>query len=641
MVMDPDTTWIGMEYFCNKTDELWFELDEALRRLAIEELDRMDLAQPQDVLDGTVQRMEKTYPAYFGTYDRFDTIKAYTDQFENLFLVGRNGMHKYNNADHSMLCSMVAVDNIVAGNASKANIWAINTEQEYHEEKKPQQASENEIPGLLKSRVKHPFLVDYLWSNRANRAWWMVGMAVIILELIVFKIRYPFANYMPDSYSYLQAAYSNADVNLWPVGYSKFLRLLSVFTHSDKIVVSIQYLNLQVSSLFFFFTLIYFVRPGKLAQFALFLLIVVDPIPLYLSNYISADALFIALSLYWISTLIWILYSFKSWMIPVQALLILACFTIRYNAVIYPVFAILTFLLTGLNWRMKWAGIGLTFLLLAVSISYTTIKMEAATGKRQFSAFGGWQLANNALYMYSHIGRSNYKPLPARFDGLDRMVKQHFDTLAKVKLTAGDSVRGYFYLWSEKGPLIQYMVNQWKKDSTSPYIKRWGAEGPLYASYALNLIANYPLQYFKYFLWPNANKYALPPLEFLGVYNMGSDTVGRLAKEWFGYKSQKLEGNYGNHTVALLKSVPVAVALVNLFFLISTIGFLLFNGFKRVDRRYSVGFLLVILLWFANLGFSVFASPIVLRYQVFTTFICLAFAIMSFDYVFKLDNHEK
>jgi hypothetical protein len=86
------------------------------------------------VLDATVLRMEKTYPAYFGTYDRFDEIRQFVDQFENLFLIGRNGMHKYNNQDHSMLTAMIAVDNIIAGVVDKSSVWGVNTEQEYHEE---------------------------------------------------------------------------------------------------------------------------------------------------------------------------------------------------------------------------------------------------------------------------------------------------------------------------------------------------------------------------------------------------------------------------------------------------------------------------------------------------------------------------
>jgi protoporphyrinogen oxidase len=88
-----------------------------------------------DVLDGCVVRVPKTYPAYFGTYDRFSEIRAYADSFENLFLIGRNGMHKYNNQDHSMLTAMTAVDNIIAGRVDKSNLWDLNTEMEYHESK--------------------------------------------------------------------------------------------------------------------------------------------------------------------------------------------------------------------------------------------------------------------------------------------------------------------------------------------------------------------------------------------------------------------------------------------------------------------------------------------------------------------------
>jgi protoporphyrinogen oxidase len=135
MVADPNTVWLGLEYFCNDTDRLWSAPDEELLRLGREELDRIGIIDSSDVLDGTVIRMEKTYPAYFGTYDRFAEIRNYVDTLENLFLLGRNGMHRYNNQDHSMLTAMVAVDNILAGETGKANLWDINTEEEYHEEK--------------------------------------------------------------------------------------------------------------------------------------------------------------------------------------------------------------------------------------------------------------------------------------------------------------------------------------------------------------------------------------------------------------------------------------------------------------------------------------------------------------------------
>ena len=135
LVKDPETVWVGMEFFCNDTDDFWKLPDDKIATLAIRELAKIGLASATDVLDSTVLRVEKTYPAYFGAYERFDEVKEYINKFSNLFLVGRNGMHKYNNADHSMLTAMVAVDNIIAGEEGKENIWSINTEQEYHEEK--------------------------------------------------------------------------------------------------------------------------------------------------------------------------------------------------------------------------------------------------------------------------------------------------------------------------------------------------------------------------------------------------------------------------------------------------------------------------------------------------------------------------
>ena len=135
MVADPSLTWVGLEYFCSETDRIWQMSDSELKDLAAGELTRIGIIDADAVLDGTVVRMPKTYPAYFGTYDRFKVVKEYMDRFSNIFLIGRNGMHKYNNQDHSMLTAMVAVDNIVSDRTDKSNIWGVNTEEEYHEQR--------------------------------------------------------------------------------------------------------------------------------------------------------------------------------------------------------------------------------------------------------------------------------------------------------------------------------------------------------------------------------------------------------------------------------------------------------------------------------------------------------------------------
>jgi protoporphyrinogen oxidase len=133
MVRDPSKIWLGAEYFCLEGDELWQRPDRDMAQFAIDELEKIGVIDREDVLDETVARMPKAYPAYFGSYEQFNEVREFLDHFENLFLIGRNGMHKYNNADHSMLTAMTAVDNILSGRTDKSNIWAVNTEEEYHE----------------------------------------------------------------------------------------------------------------------------------------------------------------------------------------------------------------------------------------------------------------------------------------------------------------------------------------------------------------------------------------------------------------------------------------------------------------------------------------------------------------------------
>ena len=135
MVADQENVWLGLEYFCNEGDELWSRSDQAMIKFATDELAKINIINIDDVIDGVVLREQKTYPANFGTYDSFHIIRDYVDKIENLYLMGRNGMHRYNNQDHSMLTAMTAVENVKNGITDKANVWSVNTESEYHEEK--------------------------------------------------------------------------------------------------------------------------------------------------------------------------------------------------------------------------------------------------------------------------------------------------------------------------------------------------------------------------------------------------------------------------------------------------------------------------------------------------------------------------
>lgn len=137
MVKDPDNTvWLGLEYFCTEGDRMWNMTDEEFIDFAIDELNKIDIIKKEDVKDSVRIKVRKAYPAYFGTYAEFPVVREYLDSTENLFCIGRNGMHRYNNMDHSMLTAIEAVNCIKNNSLDKSSIWNVNTEQEYHEEKK-------------------------------------------------------------------------------------------------------------------------------------------------------------------------------------------------------------------------------------------------------------------------------------------------------------------------------------------------------------------------------------------------------------------------------------------------------------------------------------------------------------------------
>ena len=136
MVADPETLWLGLEFFCREGDPLWTMDDEALKALGHREMVQIGLVQADESRDAVVLRVPKAYPGYFGeAYERFDALQSALDAVPNLFLIGRNGMHRYNNQDHSMLTAKEAARQIAAGTVDKAAIWGINVDDEYHEEK--------------------------------------------------------------------------------------------------------------------------------------------------------------------------------------------------------------------------------------------------------------------------------------------------------------------------------------------------------------------------------------------------------------------------------------------------------------------------------------------------------------------------
>ena len=130
MLARSDCIWLGLEYFCAEGDDLWCMDDQALGRYAAAELAKLGLLAMEDLLDTHIIRVRKAYPAYTGVWDRFEVLRGELDRIENLYLIGRNGMHRYNNQDHSMLTAFAAVETLLAGDGDKSRIWGVEPEKE-------------------------------------------------------------------------------------------------------------------------------------------------------------------------------------------------------------------------------------------------------------------------------------------------------------------------------------------------------------------------------------------------------------------------------------------------------------------------------------------------------------------------------
>jgi hypothetical protein len=194
-------------------------------------------------------------------------------------------------------------------------------------------------------------------------------------------------------------------------------------------------------------------------------------------------------------------------------------------------------------------------------------------------------------------------------------------------------------MWVPSSPLRIYMKNEFKKDSAASDLKKWATMAPLYQNYGTYLIKQYPKKYFQYYLWPNVMKYYTPPIEFLETYNMGRDTVQKRAKIWFGYSSNKVKNAFNDNRVTVLNFYPILTAIMNVLFLVSFVCFVILNRWKQ-NQQLSKTLLLVAVFWLVNFGFSVFAAPITLRYQLFPLLLFISFGLVLVDYLVKEVNVE-
>jgi hypothetical protein len=339
------------------------------------------------------------------------------------------------------------------------------------------------------------------------------------------------------------------------------------------------------------------------------------------------------LSLLWFSLLLWLVYQPSRLVIIVHAAVLFIAFTVRYNALIYPFISASIFVLSKLSVKEKILGFGAAILLCLSFVFYTSYKYKQLTGYWQYSPFSGWQLANNAMYTYRYVDSSEREPVLRKYQVVDKMIREYFDSTRDVVRFPHEAEKAStFYMWTPGLPLWNYRDSLFKNDTSKSDYYKWASVGPLFKEYGSYIIQKYPWHFAKFFLWPNAQRYYAPPIEFLESYNTGRDSAAKLARVWFRYKTPKIYTRFNDNRNWSLNFYPIFSGLINVVIVCCFICYLLLQGWKT-KGKFRNGVLIAAALWISNAGFTILASPASLRFQSFPLTITTTFVFLLMEWL--------
>ncbi|MFT3823005.1 MAG: hypothetical protein QM731_03760 [Chitinophagaceae bacterium] len=343
----------------------------------------------------------------------------------------------------------------------------------------------------------------------------------------------------------------------------------------------------------------------------------------------------------WFTQLIWIIYSPMMYQVFTHAIVLFLCFTVRNNAYYYPVVTLIALLLSHHRKYVKAIGIALPAILIGVFIYQTREAAYKLTGTRMFSLFTGWQLANNALYAYEYVDTAKDLTSP-ELKELDKLSTQFYNTVPKdFRSEYLLKNPGNFFIQHPMSPLKVYIKKHYRIIDDNSQIMIWGKASVLFSQYGNYLIKNNPSAYFWEFMIPNAKNFFIPHLEKLAVYNLSSDKVAPIAGNWFNYKTNKIISVSSTLQGQILYIYPLLFMAVNLYLLVC----MLITGYKKnhyqIPLTLKKSLLLASIFWLSNLAFSVFATIIVYRYQVFPFIISFLFALIITEWVDKKKENKQ
>jgi hypothetical protein len=472
--------------------------------------------------------------------------------------------------------------------------------------------------------------LSWWFPANTSRQLWITGAAMVVVW-VVFKLFYPCADYFTDSYSYIDAAASRDAIGYRPIGYSVFLRLLHAVSAGDVFLVTLQYGLVQAASLVLYVRLRRVARLSLWAQWVILLFLVLNPVMPYTCNYVSSDALFIALSLLWLNVLMGLILRPEWSGLFIQLALLVMIFNIRYVALYYPAVAAIAFFLMRRGIVFRLVGVATSVAVVVVFSSWIKSITKRETGAAIFSAFSGWQIASNALHLYPHIPVDT-EGLPSEESRvLAGYVRNYFDS-AGPSVLGGGSQATTAYMWEKGLPLHRYL-DGYRRQHPAPYFIAWNRVAVVFTGYGYHLVREHPLAFGRYYLWPSAKTYFNTPLDVYAVYNEGRTDVDSVAARWFGYKRTRLKVVSATLQGKLLAWIPALYIFLNIGFLLSALLLLPVRGLRRRFPEFVLCYRLAAAYLLANAAFCIFASPTVLRYQVLPVILLFMFGICALHFV--------
>jgi hypothetical protein len=296
--------------------------------------------------------------------------------------------------------------------------------------------------------------------------------------------------------------------------------------------------------------------------------------------------------------------------------------------------AILAIVLSNQPWRNRIVGILLPFLLIIPFVIHTRNEAFKLTGTRQFSLFTGWQLANNALYIYDQIEvDSNKLPTPESRE-LNRISIKFVNYYNSPEYRPFiESFVGNFFIKQSEAPLKAYYYHHYASAKTErEAVAYWGQAAAKFEPFGKYIIMHHPIAYARYFMWPNTFHYFLPPLSHIEIYNYGGNEIEPVAQKWFHYP--KPEVHCISHKIqGFMIAYEALFLLFNLYYLYQFIIYLRRNSFIASFRTIHPSYWLTTSFIVLNFGFSIFATLNILRYQIVPMILLLSFGLLTSDYL--------